>query len=65
MATVDKSSEILTDLEAVCNHKGIVRDPELLKRTAERSAEVRDEAFRKFGLQDIGVPIIREMRDGE
>jgi hypothetical protein len=65
MATIAKSSDILADLEAVCNGKGIVRDPELLKRIAQRSVEVREEAFRKFGLQDIGVPIIREIREAE
>jgi hypothetical protein len=65
MATIDESSDILADLEAVCNHKGIVREPELLKRIAERSAQVREDAYRKFGLQDLGVPIIREIRDGE
>jgi len=42
---------------------GIVRDPELLKRVYERSAKVRQEALAKFGVQDIGVHIIREMRE--
>ena len=41
MATVEKTPaidpEVLTDLEAVCNTKGIVRDPKLLRRITERA----------------------------
>ena len=42
-----------------------VTDPELLKCIRERSARVRDDALRKFGVQEIGVQIIRELRDAE
>ena len=52
----------LADMEAVANTRGIVRDPELLARIRERAARVRDEALRKFGVQDIGVEILREIR---
>jgi hypothetical protein len=57
---------VLADMEEVCRQAAagrIVRDPELLKRVYERSAKVRDEAVRKFGVQDLGVPILREMRE--
>ena len=41
MATVEKTPaidpEVLADLEAVCNTKGIVRDPKLLHRITERA----------------------------
>ena len=41
MATVEKTPaidpEVLADLEAVCNTKGIVRDPKLLRRITERA----------------------------
>ena len=44
MATVEKTPsidpEVLADLEAACNIKGIVRDPELLRRITERAARV-------------------------
>lgn len=53
------------DMEAVANAKGIVRDPELLERIRGRAARVRDEALRKFGVQEIGVEILREIRGAE
>ena len=41
MPTVGKTPtidpEVLADLEAVCNTKGIVRDPTLLRRISERA----------------------------
>ena len=56
------------DLEEVCRlaaEGGKATDPDLLKRIRERSARVREEALRRFGVQDIGVQIVRELRDGE
>ena len=40
-------------------------DPEVLRKIHEEAAKVRDEIYRKHGLLDIGVPAIRELRDGE
>jgi hypothetical protein len=60
--------DLLTDFERIARETvmgGIVRDPELLKRVYERSAQIRDDARARFGIQDIGVPIIREMRERE
>ena len=59
--------DIIADMEEVCRlaEYGIVRDPELLKRIRERSATIRDDARRRFGIQDIGVAIIRELRESE
>jgi hypothetical protein len=60
--------DIMADMEEVCRQAAagqLVRDAELLKRVYDRSAQVRDDALRRFGVQDIGVPIIREMRDRE
>ena len=41
MATAEETPaidpEVLADLEAVCNTKGIVRDPKLLRRITERA----------------------------
>ena len=70
MSTAEKplATQDQADLEEVCRlvaEGKKVTDPDLLKRIRERSARVRDEAFRRFGVQNIGVQIIRELRDGE
>lgn len=69
MATVERPSVIdpavMADLEAVCNTKGIVRDPELLRRVTARADQVRNELLEKFGVQEIAADIVREMRDAE
>jgi len=57
--------DVLADLVAVCRvvaREG-VKDPELLRRITERANKAREEVREKFGVQDIGVKIIREMRD--
>jgi hypothetical protein len=45
MATVEKTAvidpDVLTDLDVVCNTKGIVRDPNILRRITQRTDEVR------------------------
>jgi hypothetical protein len=56
MADMEEVSRLLAEGERVT-------DPELLRRIRERSDAVRDEAFRKFGVQDIGVGLIRALRD--
>ena len=63
MKTTDPQE--MADMEAVANARGIVRAPELLARIRERAARVRDQALREFGVQEIGVEIIREIRDAE
>jgi len=61
------STDMLADLEEVCRQsaRGIVRHPELLRRVYERSGKARAETLRQLGVQDIGVPIIREIRESE
>lgn len=44
--------------------KGI-RDPEAMRRSAERMDRIREEIRQKHGILDIGVPAIRELRDAE
>jgi len=39
-----------------------VRDPEAMRRAAERMDRMREETYRRHGLLDIGVPAIRELR---
>lgn len=41
---------------------GKVLDPEVARRVHERGARMRDDLRRKFGILDIGVPAIRELR---
>ena len=38
------------------------RDPEAMRRAAERMDRMREETFRENGLLDLGVPAIRELR---
>jgi hypothetical protein len=61
------SDDVLADLEEVCRQSagGIVGDPELLRRVYERSGKAREETLRQLGVQDIGVQIIREIRESE
>jgi len=39
------------------------RDPEAAKQAAERMDRMREENHRLFGVQDIGIEIIRQIRD--
>jgi hypothetical protein len=62
------TTQLQADLEAVCRLAAEgkrVTDPELLARVRASAARVREDALEKFGVQDIGVQIIRELRDGE
>jgi hypothetical protein len=67
MATAEKpptiDRDVLADLEAISQIKGIVRDPELYRRVTERADRVRRETLEKFGVQEIGAEIIRTMHD--
>jgi hypothetical protein len=38
------------------------REPEAMRRAAERMDRMREETFREHGLLDFGVPAIRELR---
>jgi hypothetical protein len=38
------------------------RDPEAMRKAAERMDRMREETFRQHGLLDLGVPAIRELR---
>jgi hypothetical protein len=66
--TAESLSDVPADvmeLEAVCRAVAGGRKvgPELRKRIDERADKVREEIFRQHGVLDIGVPIIRELRD--
>jgi hypothetical protein len=57
--------DLLADLEAICRQAagGGPKDAELVRRIQERSKKAREKILKKFGVQEIGVQIIREMRD--
>ena len=38
------------------------RDPEAMKKACEHMDSVREEIRRQYGVQDIGVDLIRELR---
>src|SRR5712692_8897604 len=42
-----------------------VRDPEVMRQAAERMDRAREEMYKRTGLIDVVVPILREIRDGE
>jgi hypothetical protein len=55
--------ELLAEFEAaIANVMSGKRDPEAMRRAAERMDRMREETFRKYGVLDIGVPAIRELR---
>lgn len=60
------SPEVRAMLEEAIHHaltgKG---DPEVLKKIHEEAEKIRAEIYQKHGTLDIGVPAIRELRDGE
>jgi hypothetical protein len=57
---------VVADLEQAARRAACgVRDPEAMRQACERMDRLREENRKKFGVQDIGVQIIREMRDAE
>ncbi len=57
-------AETLADEESVMASfaSGTPVDPEVARRVYERAMRIRDEVYRRFGVVDIGVPAIRELR---
>lgn len=60
-------SQPLADLKEIARQAmtGAVRDPELVRRIQQRARAAREQVRKKFGIQEIGVSIIREMRDAQ
>jgi hypothetical protein len=58
--------EIMAELQEAADRavQGI-RDPEVMRKACEEMDQIREEIFREHGLLNIGVPAIRELRDGE
>jgi hypothetical protein len=61
------SADVLTDLKEVARQamSGGIRDLEMLRRVQQRAQQAREEVVKRFGVQEIGVEIIREMRDAQ
>ena len=67
METIEKSMiapDIRSELfEALGRLSQGIRDPEVARKSRERMDHLREENRKRFGIQNIGVEIIREMRD--
>ena len=58
------SAELMVELqEAAAKLARGERDPEAAKQAAQRMDRRREENRKLFGVQNIGVDIIRQMRD--
>jgi len=70
MATTESNRvippDLLADTQAILDHlvSGKLLDPEVARRVRERAERIREEIRQKHGVLDIGVPAIRELRDG-
>ena len=49
--------------EIIANLGKCPRDPEAMRKAAERMDQAREETFNRVGLLDVAVPFIRELRD--
>ncbi len=58
--------EVMRDarLVAECVASGRPVPPEVVRRVRERAERIRRAVLEKHGVVDIGVPAIRELRDG-
>jgi hypothetical protein len=69
MKTTERATDIAPDLRVelqltLADIANGVRDPEKMKAAAERMDRMRERNRKLFGELDIGVEIIREMREG-
>lgn len=57
------SAEVRAEFEeAVRRAMSGKRDPEAMKRACDHMDKVREDIRRQYGVQDIGVDLIRELR---
>ena len=56
--------DVQADIQAVADslRTGQPLDPALVQRVRERSEKITERIYREYGLLDIGVPAIRELR---
>jgi succinate dehydrogenase/fumarate reductase flavoprotein subunit len=70
MATTEPNNlippQITAELQAAADRAAnSIRNPEILAKACVRMDQLREEIRREHGILDIGVPAIRELRDGE
>ena len=60
-------AEVMADLQAVSDAvaAGKAVDPEIARRVRERSRKAQDELLRRYGVREIAVELVREIRDDE
>jgi len=59
-------AQILAEMQAAATLAASgIRDPEAARKAREETDRIREEVFRKHGVLDIGVPVIRDIRDNE
>ena len=49
--------------EVIANLGKCPRDPDAMRKAAERMDRMREATFKRVGLLDVAVPFIRELRD--
>ena len=63
MSTVDTTTEAMKELQEAANSAAAgIRDPEVMRKAAERMDRMREDLRRRKGVQSIGVSAIRELR---
>jgi hypothetical protein len=68
MATIEKPAAIIVDPEVEVAVDRVLkgsRDPEAMRRAAERMDRMREEMRLRVGNVDLAVSLIRETRDEE
>jgi len=59
------SSELMARMQNAADQAAQgIRNPEEMRRACERMDRIREQIRQRHGLLDIGVPAIRELRDG-
>jgi hypothetical protein len=62
LASITADPEVQAAIDRVLEGR---RDPELMRRAAERMDRMREEMRKRTGNVDLAVPLIRETRDEE
>jgi hypothetical protein len=59
------STGVMDDVQAVANAvaAGKPVDPEVARRVQERSRTAQDELLKKYGVREIAVDLVREIRE--
>lgn len=64
MSTDIETTAELTELQETLDRaRRGVRDPEAMRKAAERMDRMREEMRERVGIVDLAVPLIRESRD--